>query len=544
MGKRKSLGSHLQVKRPNLILIMTDQHRGDCLGCDGHPVLETPMLDELARCGTRFRHAYSACPSCAPARASLLTGMSQWRTGILGMGKGQGEMSAHYLHTLPGELAAAGYHTQGIGKMHFHPQRALNGFHNTILDESLRVQSPGFRSDYMRWFEEHKGENWGPIDHGIQWNSWVARPTHLPEHLHPTHWTAEQGIQWLRRRDPTKPFFLKLSFARPHTPFDPPQYYYEMYRDAELPEPTIGEWALDHDNPRDAMDINAWRGHLSAAQIRRARACYYGSISFIDSQISRLIDDFKRCQKEAWDNTFVIFCSDHGEMLGDHHLWRKAHGYEGSARIPMIVRPPDDWSAPRGEVRDEVVELRDVMPTFLEAAGCPVPPTCDGASMLPLARGEDAPWREYLQGEHCLAYSEEQAMFYLTDGCEKYIWFPYTGKEQLFDLEADPGECHDLSTCSAEEARLEQWRNRFISELISRSSSMVRDGQLIPLESGEYWASPNYRRFGCASHAVSVKPELINIEPKAVLLQPAAIGVAGNNGSGHSDGSNRNGQGH
>jgi choline-sulfatase len=488
-------------KRPNLLLIMTDQQRGDCLGSDGHPVVETPMLDELAAQGTRFRHAYSACPSCVPARASLMTGMSQWRTGILGMGAGQGPMAADYLHTLPSELAASGYHTQGIGKMHFHPQRALNGFHNTILDESLRVGSPGFRSDYMSWFDDHKVQGVGPIDHGIQWNSWVARPTHLPEYLHPTHWTAEQGIQWLRRRDPNKPFFLKLSFARPHTPFDPPPFYYEMYRDALLPEPYIGDWSHIHDNAQDAAEVNAWRGRRTEAQIRRARACYYGSISFIDSQISRLSDDFKRTQIEAWRNTLIIFCSDHGEMLGDHNLWRKTYAYEGSARIPMIVRPPDSWDVPRGDVRDEVVELRDVMPTFLEAAGLPVPDTCDGVSMLPLARGERPEWRTYLQGEHSRAYSEEQAMFYLTDGREKYIWFPYLGTEQFFDLTTDPGECHDLSAREDLQQRVSAWRGRLTRELCARNSDMVRDGRLVTQSSGQAWTSTNYGRFACASAA-------------------------------------------
>src|SRR5690554_80784 len=107
--------------RPNLLFIMTDQQRGDCLGCDGHPVLETPNLDFLAAQGTRFTHAYTATPSCIPARASLLTGMNAWHTGILGMGLGQKQIPSHFLHTMPGELAKAGYHTQAVGKNHFHP---------------------------------------------------------------------------------------------------------------------------------------------------------------------------------------------------------------------------------------------------------------------------------------------------------------------------------------------------------------------------------------------------------------------------------------
>jgi arylsulfatase A-like enzyme len=163
-----------QSDRPNLLLIMTDQHRGDCLGCDGHPVLETPFLDDLAGKGTRFTAAYSAVPSCIPARATLMTGMDQWHTGVLGMGRSGSSMTTTYSHTLPGELAAAGYHTQGIGKMHFNPQRALLGFHNILLDESSREQTPRFKSDYRKWFEENKTERYGYHDHAVDWNSWIT----------------------------------------------------------------------------------------------------------------------------------------------------------------------------------------------------------------------------------------------------------------------------------------------------------------------------------------------------------------------------------
>lgn len=212
-------------KRPNLLLITTDQQRGDCLGCEGHPVLQTPYLDELAERGARFTRAYSAVPSCTPARAAILTGMDQWNHGRLTMA---GTDALEYPATLPGELAKAGYHTQAVGKMHFFPQRRLYGFHNMVLDESGR-RFGDFISDYHLWFERHKEGEYGYRDHSIDWNSWMARPSHLPEHLHPTHWTASEGIHFLRRRDPTKPFFLWLSFARPHSPYDPPRVYWDMY---------------------------------------------------------------------------------------------------------------------------------------------------------------------------------------------------------------------------------------------------------------------------------------------------------------------------
>ncbi|MEX0776637.1 MAG: arylsulfatase [Phycisphaeraceae bacterium] len=497
--------------RPNLLLIMTDQQRGDCLGCAGHPVLETPYLDQLASEGTRFACAYSAVPSCLPARASLLTGMDQWHTGILGMGKGQGTIPSNFAHTLPGELARAGYHTQAIGKNHFHPQRALNGYHNCILDESGRTDSPGFVSDYRRWFEEHKDGPYGYRDHAIDWNSWMGRPSHLPEHLHPTHWTAQQAIDWLDRRDPEKPFFLKVSFARPHSPYDPPRWYFDQYANRRMPDPFMGDWMESATGgaaspaATGGASVNAWRSRRSDAEVQRARAAYYGSITFIDHQIGRLLNEMRRQHGAALANTLIIFLSDHGDMLGDHHLWRKTYAYEGSARVPLIVRPPAGWSdAPRGQVHRQVVELRDVMPTFLEAAGVQAPQTLDGCSLLPLTRGQKVDdWRPWLHGEHVACYSHEQAMHYLTDGVSKYIWFPYLGRQQLFDLTDDPGETRDLAASPGAGAgaspahadRLALWRQHLIDTLAQRGSGDLLDhGQLRRLDPHELWTSPHYRQ--------------------------------------------------
>ncbi len=184
--------------------------------------------------------------------------------------------------------------------------------------------------------------------------------------------------------------------------------------------------------------------------------------------------------RQAWDNTLVVFLSDHGDMLGDHHLWRKGYAYEGSARIPMFIRPPNNWQVPRGQVLDNVVELRDVMPTLLDAAGLAVPSACQGHSLLPLVRGQKgASWRPYLHGEHVKCFGPEQANHYLTDGREKYIWFPYLEREQLFDLTVDPGECQDLAGQPSKAAQLKLWRDRLVEILAQRDCGLTRDGKLL-----------------------------------------------------------------
>lgn len=460
---------------------MTDQQRWDSLGCYGNSLIETANLDWLASEGTVMTRAYTPSPSCIPARASLLTGMDPWHTGVLGMGRGQGPMGTGFSHTLPGELAKAGYHTQGIGKMHFFPQRSLNGFHHTLLDESGRVEDPGFLSDYRAWFERNKTGDYGFTDHGIGWNSWMARPYHAPEFLHPTNWTVNESIAFLKRRDPSKPFFLKTSFARPHSPYDAPPFYFEMYLGRSLPEPVVGQWAEKHDRPEEACKPDAWRGVRNTEEIKRARAGYYGSIHHIDHQIGRLFQYM--IQEGLMDNTMIVFLSDHGDMLGDHNLWRKTYAYEGVARIPFIVRLPGSFGMSAKRI-DVPVAICDVMPTLLEAAGVPIPASVDGVSLLPALSGEAVGWRDYIHGEHSACYAEEQEMQYVTDGKMKYIWFPRIGSEQLFDLTEDPMECNDIAGKREYAQQLKHWRDRLITELEPRGLGLT-DGDRLVCQAGK-----------------------------------------------------------
>ncbi len=460
---------------PNVILIMTDQHRADCLGVNGHPLVQTPHLDGLAADGTNFTRAYTACPSCIPARAVLMTGQTPWHAGILGMGQGQRGMRSDYANTIPGVLADAGYHTQLVGKMHFQPARALNGFHNTVLDEHPDGNG-SFTSDYESWFEEHAPPGVHMREHLRDWNSMICRPFSLPEWLHPTNWTVRESINFLKRRDPKRPFFLVTSFIRPHSPYDPPQHFWDMYADETIPPPVLGDWADMHDVPADGGSISAWRGKRSVAEERRARVGYYGSVSHIDNQIGNLLTYLKA--ERLYRDTLIIFTSDHGDMLGDHNLWRKTYAYEASARVPLIVKAPGASGLPAGGTCECPAELRDVMPTVCEAAGIDVPATVDGISLLGAMRGE-SDLRPYLHGEHCTCYSTMQENQFVTDGKRKYIWFPRTGCEQFFDLERDPDEMHDLIDDPDYSDEVTRWRGYLVNELEARDCGLVEDGVLV-----------------------------------------------------------------
>jgi arylsulfatase A-like enzyme len=469
------------VTRPNVVLICVDEWRGDAMSCAGHPYVETPHLDELARNGVRFDRAYSATPSCVPARAALFTGQSQERHGRVGYTDGVPFDAAHPV-TVQGEFRKAGYHTQAIGKMHVWPERARLGFDDVILHDGFlhharrtHRQQFGFFDDYVPWLRRQPGVSPDAeyFDHGVNCNSVVARPWDKAEELHPTSWIGTQTIEWLYRRDPTKPFFLYLSFHRPHPPYDPPAWAFERYDALPPYRRELGDWEDDWDEFRQDGDHQASIGDLPDRVVHRARAGYYGLMAQIDLQINRIREalvDFG-----VYDDTIIAFTSDHGEMMGDHRMFRKSVPYEGSARVPFVVADrASSGAAVRGGVVDQVVELRDVMPTLLDLAGVPIPSSVDGVSLAPFLRGESVPVREWLHGEHV---HFEQSIHWVTDGRTKYVWGSERGVEQLFDLVADPGELRNLVKVRPELRDL--WRDRLIQDLTGREEGFVADGKLM-----------------------------------------------------------------
>jgi len=184
----------------------------------------------------------------------------------------------------------------------------------------------------------------------------------------------------------------------------------------------------------------------------------------------------------VYGNTLFIFVSDHGDMMGDHHLYRKGYAFEGSARIPFLLKYPQGFDGPTG-VFEEVVGLQDVMPTILEVAGVPIPDSVTGQSVLKAARGEL--WREFCQGEHSSTPKSKRAMQYLTDAKEKYIWYPRTDEEQFFDLENDRQELHDLSKNAAYSERVAVWRQRLIKLLGDRGDGFS-DGDKLLIHEAPY----------------------------------------------------------
>lgn len=465
------------VDRPNIILIMSDQHRADCLSVEAaHPVL-TPNLDRIANEGARFTRCYSTSPICIPARRSLLSGQFPASHGLAGNVEG---LDWDPPHTLPGELRAAGYQTQLVGRsMHQHPRRRRYGFDEMVtLDEDYQPWLDGklATATYHNPYDFRAGPTFST---GIMHNDLTARPWPYAEELHPTNWAVHQAKRFLQRRDPSCPYFLALSILAPHPPLTPPPFYYDRYHAMKLPDAAVGDWA----EPGHAAQSRALRrpaeNDISAELRQSFLAGYYGSINHMDDQIRRVIYALDGTIDPT--NTIIVYTTDHGEMAGDHYLWAKSQPYEGSARIPLLMQVPEQLGGRPGMVVDEPACLEDIMPTLLDLAGVAVPDSVEGQSLVPhfsdAGHSSSAGQRRRIHIENAPGYHA------LTDGQMKYIWFVADGREQLFDLRADPSERHDLardrSTDSAGHDQLTTWRAWLVEELSGRPEGFVRDGQLV-----------------------------------------------------------------
>ncbi len=466
-------------KKPNILLITTDQQRFDTFGRFAPPFMRTPHLNWLARDGVVFTNAYADCPVCVPGRMSLLTGQSVFTHGMA-----TNHRTGLYIqeeNTLPTLMREAGYQTYAIGKMHFDPQHIRHGFDETITLD-----------DYHRWVKGHLD----PLQArrtGLGENELYATMNTLPENLTLTAWIAEKAAEFLKfRRDPSKPWFLWVSFSKPHPPLDPPEPYYSMYRNCNIPEPWMAEWAEGPDENKTEAVRKKQQGacidQMSPELIREARAAYYGLITQIDYSIGRVIgaiqDQGTHEKYKINDDTLMIYTSDHGEYLGDHHMVAKGEFMEGSAHVPFIMRLPKTWKDREfGIENDSVVTLHDILPTIVNTAGGDVPDTVEGKDLIAMVKGEQKE-RDFLiagQGFNCNV-PDRISWAGIIGGNWKYIWNYTDGKEQLFDMENDPRELQNKAYISEYSEKKEQLKAELEKRLQEKAPRFLSGGKLFNRE--------------------------------------------------------------
>jgi arylsulfatase len=462
-----------QSPKPDILLIMPDQMRGDCLSILGHPVVRTGQLDELAKQGVLFRRAYTPVASCIPARYALLTGLHPQTSGVVGF-----RTKPFSTPTLPELLSKAGYSTVLVGRnMHQVPASKSCGYQKRILG-STYVSGDEYDEFLKRSAPETGGIRKLVKNLGITYNHWQAKPWPLADDLHPTAWIVNQSRNIVKSSDAGKPLFLTASFYAPHPPLFPPKRYFNAYLNKKLPPPAHGDWvAWGSLSPKGSQ--SGHRVLLEGEILRAAQAGYFGLIEHLDAEIASLISDFKTRSEESGRSWVIVVTSDHGEMLGDHGYFRKCEPYEGSANVPFIISGSPALGFKPGMRIEQPVCLEDIMSTLIAIAGTRSPAPLDGVNLVPTLRGDKQTIREWLHFEHAPCYSQAQAYHALTDGHFKYIWRPTDGKEQLFDLDKNLSEEHDLSEDKLHRPTLQAWRRRLVQRLADRPEGFSKNGRLI-----------------------------------------------------------------
>ncbi len=454
-------------KQPNFLFIFPDQWRHECLSAFGHEIARTPFIDDIVSRGISFTSAYSACPSCIATRASLMSGLTPYSAGRVGYK----DCVPWEYDSLVGRMREGGYQTMCVGKTHFYPERAHLGFEQLELysEQNHDRDEP---SDYHKWLKQKSGDAVQDTAEQISGTSWVATPWMAEEKLHPSSWNASRSIELLQHRDPQRPFFMQVSFHRPHQPYDPPFEYYQMYKNCKI-QPKVGaEWSGKYACP--ARQSTVHYGEVPQKQWEEMWRCYYAQIEHIDYQVGRIL--YYLHTEGLMENTYIIFTSDHGDMMGEHHLYNKCRPFEAASKVPFVIAPPRGTQGVKPGTDATPVAHMDMLPTFMELAGMAVPEHVQGKSLTPIIFGGTLKNRHYIHGEHTLPQQNE-GWQYLTDGKEKYVWESMSGEELFFDLQDDPKECQNLIDAPERQGSVEQWRKRLVDILAQRSDYGLSDGK-------------------------------------------------------------------
>jgi arylsulfatase A-like enzyme len=433
-------GPHARPSAPNILVVIADDHRADAIGALGHPVVLTPELDRLVRRGTvctQARIAGGLMPAvCSPSRACLFTGRHPFQAdaapGIVRDPPYEVRLPSD-ARTFAEHFRAAGYETFFTGKWHNDEAALLRSF------ESGRNIFQGGMCEHTRVPVRDLAE----IKHGA--------PTRVAQGFS-TEIFCASAEEFIRGRDPTRPFLACVALTSPHDPRTPPQQFRTLYENRDIPLPANFQPTHAFDNGELAIRDELILPHpLDPWAVQQESANYYGMISHHDAQLGCILATL--AEKGQMENTIVVYLSDHGLGLGSHGLLGKQNLYEPSVRVPFILAGP---GVPAGLRHPGLVYAFDLYATLCDLARLPVPAGLDSVSLLPPWPSAQLPGRGFV----CAAYGDCQRM--ITDGRWKLIVY-HTGAEtrrQLFDLAADPDECHDRAAEPAQSSRIAGLQSR------------------------------------------------------------------------------------
>jgi len=442
--------------RPNILLIMSDEHNADVAGCYGNGIVATDNLDRLAAEGITFDRAYTNSPLCVPARLSFTAGKYISRVGAW---SNNCWLESDDVPSLPRVMTAAGYDSLLCGKMHYDATRRygfteiganLNRYHKSGLGKRRGAEDDSVNTDSRdrRFANFHVGETSGVLAHDRQ----VTAGT----------------LEFLSRRDRADgPFFLLAGYLAPHFPLIVPEQYHLPYAGRvpmpELPDGHVDSQPLNYHHLRRGFGLC----RTDPALVRKGRELYYGLTQWLDNEIGKVLDALAR--SGLAEDTVVVYTSDHGENIGEHALWWKNCMYDSASRVPLIVSWPRRWAG--GQRRGEVCSLVDLVKTVAELggadAGCPA--DWNGDSMCAWMDDPAAAWKDLAVSEY---YGHNIASGYamLRSGRYKYVYHTAPDdargpERELYDLGDDPGEFTNLAARPDQRQRIGRMHEALLTEL-------------------------------------------------------------------------------
>ena len=454
--------------RPNIVLIFSDQHRGDALGCVGNTAVQTPCLDALASEGVIFANCSTNSPLCMPARASLITGQYVNEHGAWGNRTEAARHGPSHVRN----IRDAGYRTAVIGKTHFRVPQADDGHTRDLVPElhdwgyefahetKDTIPSATHRCYYADFLAERGklqvyedcarnfrlGQSTGFL------RPWEHLPNLLEEDEHIDMYIANTASDWIRRYADDRPFYLQVCLMGPHPPFDAPARYRDMFDPQDMPAAIMQPPAEPVSPQVGRMFARRGLKAMTESQARTMTSHYYAKVAFDDDAVGVVLRALE--EKGLMDTTWTVYTSDHGEMLGDHLLCQKALFYSGALAIPLIVRPPGG-TEPR--TARGLTDHFDIATTLIDAAGAARLETDHGVSLLPkIEEGPDSPGAQ--RGKE-VVFSEVNG--YSMARTERYKMTIDSVTRQpleLYDLESDPDELRNL----VGESRLSDVRRQFL----------------------------------------------------------------------------------
>jgi len=453
------------MKKSNFLIVVTDQQRFDTISAAGYPYMDTPNMDKLVKEGCLFENAYSPDPICIPARHSLITGMTPKYHGFFD--NGGTSIKDNGIPTLGRIFSENGWHTAAIGKSHFVPPTNHHGYDELLLMEELPEDVED--DEYLKTLRNNGYSELRNI-HGVRTMLYHEPQIALvPDELHGTTWLGNYASDWIEKNQ-HRPWLLTLGWIKPHPPWNVPKSQLNRYKDKDLPNPH--PQAVCPPFPQDALNYG-WDDNDE--EKRRIREAYYTSISMVDDAFGVVMNTLENTN--LLDDTFIIFTSDHGEMLQDRGMYQKMVPYESASRIPFVIRYPKHFKG--GSVDSRFIDLMDILPTLMESAGidynykeCNEKYTLSGGSLLSNSkncgkRNRDIQISEFARGKYRWIMARDKQY--------KFIHFYCGNKEYLYDLNNDLGESNNLigqSNCPKDvlkklkDAAIEHELNLGISENI------------------------------------------------------------------------------